>query len=151
LSGGASFAPGTLGHALSLNGVDGAARADSTTGLNLSQALTIAAFLKPAALAQGVWGFNTVAVKGDASAGRGYGMNLRNGALNLVKLGVAGADVTSAVALSPGVFQHAAITWDSATHEVKFYKDGRTPCSCFLTTPPMPGTARHSSTSSKRA
>src|SRR5207249_1780155 len=63
LSGGASFAPGKLGNALSVNGVDGAARATSTTGLNVSQALTIAAFLKPSLLAQGVWAYNTVAIK----------------------------------------------------------------------------------------
>jgi hypothetical protein len=121
LSGGASFVPGKFGNALSFNGVDGAARAASTTGLNGSQALTIAAFINPAALAQGFWAFNTVAIKGDLAAGRGYGMNIRNGVLNFAK---SAGDVTSAVALSSGVFQHVAITWDPATQEVKFYRDG---------------------------
>src|SRR5206468_2009640 len=37
---------------------------------------------------------------------------------------VNGTDVASSVAISAGVWQHVAITWNAVTGEVKFYKDG---------------------------
>ena len=49
-------------------------------------------------------------------------MNLINGKLNLVKVGI--GDVTSSVLLSAGTWQHVAITWNAATSEVKFYLNG---------------------------
>jgi chitodextrinase len=118
---GASFVGGVLGNALSLDGIDDQALRDTTTGLNLSGPVTIVAFLKPTALAPNA--YHTVAVKGDPAAGRGLGLNIYNGFLNFVKVGV--ADVRSSVALTPGVFQHVAVTWDPSTAEVKFYKDGQ--------------------------
>jgi len=42
--------------------------------------------------------------------------------LNFVK--VAAADVTSAVTLATGAWQHAVITWDATAGEVKFYLNG---------------------------
>src|SRR5260370_27686558 len=55
---------------------------------------------------------------------RGYGLNLKAGALNFVKLGGGGSDITSGVTLSTGAWQHAVITWDATTGEVKFYLNG---------------------------
>ena len=46
LSGGASFTAGRLGNALKLNGIDGQVKANATTGLNLTQAITTAAWVK---------------------------------------------------------------------------------------------------------
>src|SRR5439155_24720226 len=65
--------------------------------------------------------YHTIVAKG-AFWQRGYGMNLINGKLNLVKVGI--GDVTSSVLLSAGTWQHVAITWNAATSEVKFYLNG---------------------------
>src|SRR3989454_12277442 len=68
-----------------------------------------------------VTAYRTIVAKG-AFWQRGYGMNLINGKLNLVKVGI--GDVTSSVLLSAGTWQHVAITWNAATSEVKFYLNG---------------------------
>ena len=117
LRGGASFAPGRIGNALSLNGVDGAAEAAPTAGLNLTGSMTIAAFLEPTMLL----GYNTVVAKG-INGTRGYGMNVLDGQLNYVEVGF--EDVTSAIAPSVDTFQHVAITWDPTTSAVEFFVNG---------------------------
>src|SRR5438445_6857012 len=91
--------------------------AATTAGLNLSATLTMAAWINPS----DVTAYRTIVAKG-AFWQRGYGMNLINGKLNLVKVGV--TDVTSSVLLSAGTWQHVAITWNAATSEVKFYMNG---------------------------
>src|SRR5439155_15197071 len=79
--------------------------------------LTMAAWINPS----DVTAYRTIVAKG-AFWQRGYGMNLINGKLNLVKVGI--GDVTSSVLLSAGTWQHVAITWNAATSEVKFYLNG---------------------------
>src|SRR5437667_6021458 len=118
LLGGAAFAAGRVNNALSLDGIDGRVLVANTTGLNLANALTLSAWINPADLS-GV--YHTVAIKGVPGL-RGYGMNVKAGALNFVK--VAAADVTSAVTLATGAWQHAVITWDATAGEVKFYLNG---------------------------
>src|SRR5207245_6481527 len=49
-------------------------------------------------------------------------MNLINGKLNFIKVGI--GDGTSSVAISAGTCQHVTITWNAATSEVKFYLNG---------------------------
>src|SRR5437879_3706479 len=117
LLGGTAWAAGKLGQALSFDGVSGNVTAATTTGLNLSPPLTMAAWINPS----DVTAYRTIVAKG-AFWQRGYGMNLINGKLNLVKVGV--TDVTSSVLLSAGTWQHVAITWNAATSEVKFYLNG---------------------------
>src|SRR3989449_4997214 len=117
LLGGTAWAAGKLGQALSFDGVSGNVTAATTTGLNLSPTLTMAAWINPS----DVTAYRTIVAKG-AFWQRGYGMNLINGKLNLVKVGI--GDVTSSVAISAGAWQHLAITWNAATSEVKFYLNG---------------------------
>ncbi len=128
---GATFVGGVLGNALSLDGIDDRGVRTSTTGLNLSGSVTIAAFVRPTALASSA--YQTIVLKGDPAAGRGVGFNIYNGSLNFVKLGV--EDVRSSVSITPGVFQHIAVTWDPATGEVKFFKDGQLAQSVIAATP----------------
>src|SRR5207245_641899 len=117
LLGGTTWAAGKLGQALSFDGVSGNVTAATTAGLNLSATLTMAAWINPS----DVTAYRTIVAKG-AFWQRGYGMNLINGKLNLVKVGI--GDVTSSVLLSAGTWQHVAITWNAATSEVKFYLNG---------------------------
>jgi len=117
LLGGTAWAAGKLGQALSFDGVSGNVTAATTAGLNLSTTLTMAAWINPS----DVTAYRTIVAKG-AFWQRGYGMNLINGKLNLVKVGI--GDVTSSVLLSAGTWQHVAITWNAATSEVKFYLNG---------------------------
>ena len=112
-----AFIAGRMGNALSFNGVNQYVQVSSTSGLNLSNAITLAAWINPS----DVTAYRTIVVKGAAGL-RGYGMNLINGNLNFIK--VNGTDVASSVAISAGVWQHVAITWNAVTGEVKFYKDG---------------------------
>src|SRR5207237_7619328 len=42
--------------------------------------------------------------------------------LNFVKVGV--AEAISSVSFVAGVWQHAVVTWDAATSQVKFYRNG---------------------------
>src|SRR5438132_8143704 len=78
---------------------------------------TLAAWINPS----DVSAYRTLVAKG-AFWQRGYGMNLINGKLNFIKVGI--GDVTSSVAISAGAWQHVAITWNAATSEVKFYLNG---------------------------
>lgn len=119
LSGGASFTAGRLANALNLNGIDGQAKANTTTGLNLTQAITIAAWVKYEDLHAA--GYRTVVMKGRPSA-RGFGLNIYNGYLNFVKVGV--VNVPSTVAVPTGAFHHVTVTWHAATAQVKFYLNG---------------------------
>jgi len=118
LLGGTAWAAGKLGQALSFDGVSGNVTAATTTGLNLSPTLTLAAWINPSDVSAP---YHTIVAKG-AFWQRGYGMNLINGKLNFVKVGV--TDVTSAITPTPGAWQHVAITWNAATSEVKFYLNG---------------------------
>src|SRR5437867_6188985 len=111
------FAAGRMGNAVSLNGVNQYVQVSSTTGLNLSNAITLAAWVNPADLSS----YRNVIIKG-AAGSRGFGMNIISGALNFVNVG--GADFTSTVTLSTNAWQHIAITWNATTGEVKFYKNG---------------------------
>jgi chitodextrinase len=117
LLGGTTWTAGKLGQALSFDGVSGNVTAATTTGLNLSTTLTIAAWINPS----DVTAYRTLVAKGTFGP-RGYGVNLLNGHLNFIKVGL--ADVTSSVLLAPGTWQHVAITWNAATSEVKFYLNG---------------------------
>jgi pectate lyase len=119
LSGGASCTAGRLGNALKLNGIDGQAKANTTKGLNLTQAITIAAWVKYEDL--GAAGYRTVVMKGSDSA-RGFGLNIYNGYLNFVKVGL--VNVPSTVAVPTGAFHHVAVTWDALAGQAKFYLDG---------------------------
>src|SRR5437867_3989091 len=111
------FAAGRMGNAVSLNGVNQYVQVSSTTGLNLSNAITLAAWVNPADLSS----YRNVIIKG-AAGSRGFGMNIISGALNFVNVG--GADFTSTVTLSTNAWQHIAITWNAITGEVKLYKNG---------------------------
>src|SRR2546426_8495410 len=117
LLGGTAWVAGQLGQALNFDGVSGNVTAATTTGLNLSPTLTLAAWINPS----DVSAYRTLVAKG-AFWQRGYGMNLINGKLNFIKVGI--GDVTSSVAISAGAWQHVAITWNAATSEVKFYLNG---------------------------
>jgi hypothetical protein len=119
LSSGASFTAGRLGNALNLNGIDGQSKANTTTGRNLTQAITIAAWVKYEDLRAA--GYRTVVMKGSPSA-RGFGLNIYNGYLNFVKVGV--VNVPSTVAVATGAFHHVAVTWDALAGQAKFYLDG---------------------------
>src|SRR3989441_869721 len=118
LLGGTTWTAGQLGQALNFDGVSGNLTNSTTTGLNLSATLTIAAWINPSDVSAT---YHTLVAKGVAGL-RGYGANLINGRLNFIKVG--SADVTSSVLLSAGTWQHAAITWNAATGEVKFYMNG---------------------------
>ncbi len=119
LTGGASFTAGHIGNALSLNGIDGQAKDISTTGLNLTSALTIAAWIKPNSLPAAA--YSTIAVKGNLASARGYGFNIYDGKLNFTRMST---NVLSTVAVPTGAFHHVAVTWDVAVGQVKFYLDG---------------------------
>src|SRR2546426_8232894 len=68
-----------------------------------------------------VTAYRTIVAKG-AFWQRGYGMNLINGKLNLVKVGI--GDVTSAEHISEVPSHHDAITRLAPTSEDKFYLNG---------------------------
>ncbi len=139
-NGGASLSSGMAGNALNLNGTDGIARLSTTSGLNLSQTLTIAAWINPSDIS-GL--YRTLLIKGDAAGNRGFGLNFYNGNLNFVK--IPSANVRSSVALTQGVWQHVAVTWNASVGAVKFYKNGvlaqtatdTTPIGVALNTDPM--------------
>src|SRR3989441_24250 len=118
LLGGTTWTAGQLGQAVNFNGVSGNVTASTTTGLNQSTTLTIAAWINPSDVSAT---YRTLVAKGAAGL-RGYAVDLYNGKLNFIK--VTGADVTSSVLLSTGTWQHVAITWNAATSEVKFYMNG---------------------------
>jgi chitodextrinase len=118
LLGGTTWTAGKLGQAVNFDGLSGNVTASTTTGLNLSATLTLAAWINPSDVSAP---YRTIVVKGSYGA-RGYGMNLINGKLNFIKVSV--KDVTSSVAISTATWQHVAITWNAATSEVKFYING---------------------------
>src|SRR3989442_4778280 len=118
LLGGTTWTAGQLGEAGNLDGVSGNVTDSTTTGLNLSATLTIAAWINPLNVSATCGCNRTLVVKGAAGL-RGYGANLINGKLNFIKVG--SADVASSVLLSVGTWQHVAITWNAATGEVTFY------------------------------
>src|SRR5437867_789820 len=115
---GTTWAAGQLCQAVSFDGLSGNVTASTTTGLNLSATLTIAAWINPSDVSAA---YRTIVVKGSYGA-RGYGMNLINGKLNFIKVSV--KDVSSSLAISTATWQHVAITWNAATSEVKFYING---------------------------
>src|SRR3989441_808225 len=121
LLGGTTWTAGQLGQALNFDGVSGNLTDSTTTGLNLSATLTIAAWIKPSDVSATCGCNRTLVVKGAAGL-RGYGANLINGRLNFIKVG--SADVASSVLLSAGTWQHVAITWNAATSEATFYING---------------------------
>src|SRR2546422_277042 len=99
LLGGTTWTAGQLGQALNFDGVSGNLTNSTTTGLNLSATLTIAAWINPSDVSAT---YHTLVAKGVAGL-RGYGANLINGRLNFIKVG--SADVTSSVLLSAGTWQ----------------------------------------------
>src|SRR5207245_189791 len=111
LLGGTTRTAGKLGQALNFDGVSGNVTAATTTGLNLSPTLTLAAWINPS----DVSAYRTLVAKG-AFWQRGYGMNLINGAHVFIKVGI--GDVISSAAISEGAWQHMAITWNASTCEV---------------------------------
>src|SRR2546425_857338 len=119
LLGGTTWTAGQLGQALNFDGVSGNVTASTTTALNLSPTLTFAAWINPSDVSGTT--YRTLVVKG-ATGLRGYGVNLVNANLNFIKVGI--RTVTSAVVITTGTWQHVAITWNAATGEVKFYKNG---------------------------
>jgi hypothetical protein len=118
LTNGPTWVTGQSGQAVSLDGSNDLVAVATTTGLNLSNTLTLTAWVKPTALTNP---YSSVVLKGVAGQ-RGYGMNFVGDKLNFVSVGM--AETTSTVAFATGKWQHAAITWDAATGQAKFYKDG---------------------------
>lgn len=121
LSGGASFAPGKLGNALSVNGTTGKAVDTVTTGLNPTSVLTIAAWVKPTSFTNSH--FSTIVRKGSRSNDRGYSMLFLGDNLFFNRV-CCGAGVESVSVPVDGTFHHVAITWNNAASQVRFYLDG---------------------------
>ena len=65
--------------------------------------------------------YHSIVLKGEATL-RGYGMNIKNGFLNFVKIGL--GDEDSGVSVTVGTWQHLAVSWDTVTDEVKYYRNG---------------------------
>jgi chitodextrinase len=124
-----AWTAGKYGQALSLDGVSAFVRAETTMDLNSVSALTLSAWVKPTALNSF---YSNVLVKG-VSGQRGYGLNFNYDRLNFVKVGL--GDVAGSVSFVPGEWQHAVVTWDQATGQVKFYRNGVLAQTVIHTTP----------------
>ena len=61
---------------------------------------------------------HTLTMEGSPT-GRGYGINIYNGKLNFVKVGIAG--VNSSVAVTPGAWQRLTITYDQSSRTIQFW------------------------------
>jgi hypothetical protein len=118
LMNGPVWTAGKIGGGLRFDGLDDVARVTTPTRLTLSATLTIAGWLYPERLSGP---FHTIVVVG-APGLRGYGLNLRSGAPNFVKIGT--GDISSSTAAAVNTWQHVAITWNDATDEVKVYRNG---------------------------
>lgn len=121
LNGGSSFVSAHLNLGLSLDGTTGFASDTVTTGLNVVNTLSITGWLKPTSTPPS--GTSVVFQKSNGTPStRGYSLTIVNGNLAFRKVGA--GTITSTVPVTTGSFNHYAVTWNSATTQILFYKNG---------------------------
>ena len=128
LQNGATFASGMVGHAFSLDGVDDRVVVPHSGDLNITDAVTLDAWIKPDSLAcPGGW--CAVVAKSDVSnIKRNYGLWVRsNGQLWLSYINTGGAErllASSAGTITIGTFQHVAGVIDTVSGTMRVFKNG---------------------------
>lgn len=126
LGGGATFAPGKVGQAFSLDGTAGFVEAPDSASLSILGQLTIDAWIKP----NNVANIQDIVSKYNSCQGaeqKSYDFALRDsGAFQFcVYDGQGGYHcVLTTTAITPGVFTHVAGTFDPATQAMKVYFNG---------------------------
>jgi hypothetical protein len=125
LSGGMTFpaqtiANGRVGRALDFNGTSHYVVVNNTAALQLTQALTVAAWIKGDSWGTGST-VNTILRKGDASPNN-YQLSVANGKLEATLDGTDDLGFKGTTTLQTGKWYHVALTWDGSI--VKLYVDG---------------------------
>ena len=125
LGGGATFAPGEVGQAFSLDGTAGFVEAPDSASLGISGQLTIDAWIKP----NNVANIQDIVSKYNSCQGaeqKSYDLAMRDGgAIQFCVYNGQGYHcVLTTTAITPGVFTHVAGTFDPATQAMKVYFNG---------------------------
>jgi len=126
LGGGATFAPGEVGQAFSLDGTASFIEAPDSASLSIPGQLTIDAWIKP----NNVANIQDIVSKYNSCQGaeqKSYDLAMRDsGAIQFcVYDGQGGYHcVETTTAITPGVFTHIAGTFDPATQAMKIYFNG---------------------------
>lgn len=120
LRNGASFTTGRVDGGLSLNGISAYAFAPSHPDFQMTNALTVAAWVKGDA-----WGsgndVDTIISKGDKDPNN-WALAIRNAWVTLYLDERDNAGTRGSTKLAPGRWHHVAATWDGA--EIRIYVDG---------------------------
>ena len=118
---GAQCVPGRSGKALSFDGVDDYVKVPNSESLNITDAITIVAWVYPTNLDEG---FHVIAQK-RAGAGRGYALWFYSNDLSFGVETASGWQYACVAGIGElNKWQHAAGTFNSATGELVICKDG---------------------------
>ena len=113
LVGGAAFAPGRVGQAFTLNGLDAWVQAPDSTSLDVTGQITIDAWISPTALG------GRVVDKITAGTGDGYLLDTYGGVVRLI---VDGQGLSGATTIPTGSWSHVAGTYDGT--QMRVYLNG---------------------------
>lgn len=139
LKGGPVWTTGQSGGALSFDGQDACVDCGAGASLNLTNSLTITAWIRPTTFGSG--GFGRIVDKGDARTGFSFFVNQYHNGLTYVIYG--GNLVNSnANVITMNKWQQVAVVYDRAANEVRFYVDGKEAGTSTYTTPPAAAASR---------
>lgn len=113
LVGGATYAPGRVDQAFSLNGTDAWVQVPDSAALRITGAITIDAWVSPTALG------GRVVDKITAGTGDGYLLDTHGGVVRLI---VDGQILSGSTSIPTGVWSHIAGTYDGS--EMRVYLNG---------------------------
>ena len=122
---GAGFGTGQFGQAFALDGVDDYVAVPDAQALDLTQTITLAAWINPVNPANG--DLQTVMSKPRPGGGTGYRLGLGpDGTPNLGMIDIVGTIcvLNGSAAVPAGVWTHVAATWDSFETEMRLYVNG---------------------------
>src|SRR5262249_18373643 len=126
LQGGVTFAPGEVGQAFSFNGTSGYVSVPDAPSLDLTTAVTLEAWINPAALTAGT--FETIIAKSTFPI-RNYGLwEYADGSLHLSYINGSGVNISISTApdlIRVGVFTHVAAVIDTDVGVMQIYVNGQ--------------------------
>jgi N-acetylneuraminic acid mutarotase len=141
LQGGVTFAAGEVGQAFQFNGTTGYVRVADAPSLDLASAMTMEAWINPAALTAG--NFETIIAKSTFPV-RNYGLWVNSaGGLHLSYINSSGVNISFNTApglIHTGVFTHVAGVIDTAGGVMQVYVNGQLVASQATAGPMAPNT-----------
>jgi hypothetical protein len=131
---GPTWTTGKIGTALRFDRIDDYVECGADSSLNLTESLSIVAWINPQSFGQGAWG--RIVDKGDGSRGFSFLMDGANGGLSYVVYGGVVLDSNSNV-ISLNTWQHVAVVYSESSSTVTFYVDGQGAGSSSYSTGPL--------------